>query len=139
MNLSTPGPPVLRQLPEFPILMSIESVMPFNHLILCHPLLLPPPIFPSTKVFSNESALCIRWPKYWNFSFNISSPSFTLSLFQPSTSSSFIAIRPKAKVVKTTHLPSVLKDHNLKKIKSLLILVRRPVSSSDEDQPITLF
>ena len=54
-------------------LMSIESVMPSNHLILCHPLLLPPSIFPSIRVFSNESALCIRWPKYWSFSFSISS------------------------------------------------------------------
>ena len=53
-------------------LMSIESVMPSNHLILYRPLLLPPSIFPSIRVFSNESALCIRWPKYWSFSFNIS-------------------------------------------------------------------
>ena len=53
-------------------LMSIESVMPSNHLILCHPLLLLPSIFPSIKVFPNESALHIRWPKYWSFSFNIS-------------------------------------------------------------------
>ena len=53
-------------------LMSIESVMPSNHLILCHPLLLPPSIFPTIRVFSNESALCIRWPKDWNFSLNIS-------------------------------------------------------------------
>jgi len=52
--------------------MSIESVMPSNHLILCHPLLLLPSISPSIRVFSNESALCIRWPKYWSFSFNIS-------------------------------------------------------------------
>ena len=52
--------------------MSIESVMPSNHLILCHPLLLLPSIFPSIRVFSSESALCIRWPKYWSFSFNIS-------------------------------------------------------------------
>ena len=52
--------------------MSIVSVMPSNHLILCRPLLLPPSIFPSIRVFSNESALCIRWPKYWSFSFNIS-------------------------------------------------------------------
>ena len=52
-------------------LMSIESVMPYNHLILCHPLLLPPSIFPSIRVFSNELALCIRWPKDWSFSFNI--------------------------------------------------------------------
>ena len=51
--------------------MSIESVMSSNHLILCHPLLLLPSIFPSIRVFSNESALCIRWPKYWSFSFNI--------------------------------------------------------------------
>ena len=53
-------------------LMSIESVMPSNHLILCHPLLLPPSMFPSIRVFSNESALHIRWPKYWSFSFSIS-------------------------------------------------------------------
>ena len=53
-------------------LMSIESVMPSNHLILCRPLLLPPSIFPSIRVFSNELVLCIRWPKYWSFSFNIS-------------------------------------------------------------------
>ena len=52
--------------------MSIELVMPSNHLILCHPLLLLPSIFPNIRVFSNESALCIRWPKYWSFSFNIS-------------------------------------------------------------------
>ena len=53
-------------------LMSIESVMPSNHLILCHPLLLLPSIFPSIRVFSNESVLCIRWPKYWSFSFSTS-------------------------------------------------------------------
>ena len=52
--------------------MSIESVMPSNHLLLCHPLLLLPSIFPSIRVFSNESALHVRWPKYWSFSFNIS-------------------------------------------------------------------
>ena len=53
-------------------LMPIKSVMPSSHLILCRPLLLPPSIFPSIRVFSNESVLCIRWPKYWNFSFSIS-------------------------------------------------------------------
>ena len=53
-------------------LMSIELVMASNHLILCHPLLLPPSIFPSIRVFSNESVLCIRWPKNWSFSFSIS-------------------------------------------------------------------
>ena len=53
-------------------LMSVMSVMPSNHLILCRPLPLPPSIFPSSRVFSNESVLCIRWPKYWSFSFSIS-------------------------------------------------------------------
>ena len=55
-----------------PKLMCIESVMPSSHLILCHPRLLLPPILPSIGVFSSESALCIRWPKYWSFSFSIS-------------------------------------------------------------------
>ena len=53
-------------------LLSIESVMPFNHLVLCRPVLLLPSIFPSIRIFSNELALCIRWPKYWGFSFSIS-------------------------------------------------------------------
>ena len=53
-------------------LMSIESVMPSNHLILCHPFLFLPSIFPSIRVFSNESVLCIKWPKYWHFSLSIS-------------------------------------------------------------------
>ena len=52
--------------------MSIELVMPSNHLILCHPLLLLPSVFPSISIFSNESVLCIRWPKYWSFNFSIS-------------------------------------------------------------------
>ena len=72
MDCSTPGLPVHHPLPELHKLMSIESVMPSNHLILCHPLLLPPSVFPSIRVFSNESVLCIRWPKDWSFSFSIS-------------------------------------------------------------------
>ena len=56
----------------FKLIISIESVMPSNHLILCCPILLPPSIFPSIRVFSNESVLCIRWPKYWSFSFSFS-------------------------------------------------------------------
>ena len=71
MNRSTPGLPVHHQLPRLPKLMSIESVMPSNHLILYGPLLLLPSIFPIIRVFSNESALRIRWPKYWSFSFSI--------------------------------------------------------------------
>ena len=73
MDCSTPGFPVLHCLPNLLKLISIESVMPSNHLILCLPLLLLPSIFPSIRVFSNESALPIRWPKYWCFSFSISS------------------------------------------------------------------
>ena len=65
-------PPVHHQRPESTQPMSIKSVIPSKHLILCRPLLLLPSIFPSIKVFSNESALWIRWPKYWSFSFNIS-------------------------------------------------------------------
>ena len=57
---------------SLPKLMSIESVIPSNHLILCRPLLLPSSVFPSMRVFSNESVLLIRWPEYWSFSFNIS-------------------------------------------------------------------
>ena len=72
MNHSTPGLPVHHQLPESPKPMSIESVMSSNRLILCHPLLLLPAIFPSMRVFSNESVLHMRWPKYWSFSFSIS-------------------------------------------------------------------
>ena len=72
MNYSTAGLPVNHQLWSPPKPMSIEPVMPSNHLILCRPLLLPPSIFPSIRVFSNESALRIRWPEYWSFSFNIS-------------------------------------------------------------------
>ena len=72
MESSTPGLPVHHQLSSLLKFMSIESVMPSNQLILCCPLLFPPSIFPSIRVFSNESVLHIRWPKYWSFSFNIS-------------------------------------------------------------------
>ena len=74
MNCSTPGLPSITNSRSLPKLMSIELVMPSNHPILCCSLLLPPSIFPSIRVFSNESAFCIRWPKYWSFSLN-SSPS----------------------------------------------------------------
>ena len=71
MNCNTPGLPVHQQLPGLFKLMSINSVMPSNHLILCCPLLLLPPIPPSIRVFSNESTLRMRWSKYWSFSFSI--------------------------------------------------------------------
>ena len=72
MDCSMSGLPVHHQLLELAQIISVESVIPSNLLILCHPLLLLPSIFPSIRVFSSESALCIRWPKYWSFSFNIS-------------------------------------------------------------------
>ena len=72
MDCSTPDLPVHHQLPEFTQTHVHCVGEPSNHLILCHPFLLLPSIFPSIKVSSNESALCIRWPKYWSFSFNIS-------------------------------------------------------------------
>jgi len=72
MDCSTPGFPVLHYLQSLCKLMSSELVMPSIHLIHCHFLLLLPPIFPSIRVFSNELALHIRWPKYWSFSFSIS-------------------------------------------------------------------
>ena len=72
MNHSTPSLPVHHQPPEIPQTHVIESVMPSIHLILCHPLLLLPSIFPSIRVFSNESVVHIRWPKYWSFIFSIS-------------------------------------------------------------------
>ena len=72
MNCSMPGFPVLHYLPEFAQLVSIEYLMSSNHLILCCLLLLLPTIFPRIRVFSNELALCIKWPKYWSFSFSIS-------------------------------------------------------------------
>ena len=71
MNCSSPGLAVHHQLPEPTQTMSIELVMPSNHLLLRHPLLLLPSIFPGIRVFSNESVLHIGWPKYWSFSFNI--------------------------------------------------------------------
>ena len=72
MNCSMPGHLSITNSQSLPKLMFIELVIPSNHLILCRPLLLLPSIFPSMRVFSNESALCIRWPKYWSFSFSIS-------------------------------------------------------------------
>ena len=72
MDCSMPGFPVHHQLRSLLKLMCIKSVISSNHLILCRPLLLPPSIFPSLRVFSSESALRIKWPKYWSFNFSIS-------------------------------------------------------------------
>ena len=80
MDCNMSGFSVLHYVLEFLKLISIESVMPSNHLILCHPFLLLTSIFPSIRVFSNESALHIRWPKYWNFTFNISPSNAYLGL-----------------------------------------------------------
>ena len=75
-------------------LMSIESVMPSSHLIFCHPLLLLPPIPPSITVFSNESTLCMRWPKYWSFSFSII-PSKEIQGWSPSEWTGWISLQSK--------------------------------------------
>ena len=72
MDCSMPGLPVHHQLPDLLRLIPIQLVMPSNHLTLCHPPLLLPSAFPSIRIFSNESVLRIRWPKYWSFSFSIS-------------------------------------------------------------------
>ena len=75
-------------------LMSIESMMPSNHLILCHPLLFLPSVFCSIRVFSDESVLCIRWPKYWSFSFNIS-PSMNIQYLVPLEWTGWISLQSK--------------------------------------------
>ena len=80
MDYSTPASLSITNSRSLLKLMSIESVMPSNHLMLCHPLILLPSIFRSIRVFSNESALHIRWPKYWSFNFNISLSNENLGL-----------------------------------------------------------
>ena len=83
MKCSTPGFPVLTISRSLLKLMSVELMMLSNHLVLCHSLLLLPSTFPSTRVFSNESALPIRWPNYWSFSFSISpSSEFKVDFFR---------------------------------------------------------
>ena len=82
MDCSMSGLPVHHQFWSLLKLMSIESVMPTNNFILCHPLLLPPSNFPSIRIFSNESVLCIRWPKYWNFSISSSNECSELISFR---------------------------------------------------------
>ena len=82
MDCSVPGFPVHHQLPELLKLMVMELVVPFNCLILCYSLLLPPSLFPSIRVFSNESVLRIRWPKYWSFSIGPSNEYWGLISFR---------------------------------------------------------
>ena len=122
MNRSMPGPPVLHYLPEFAqthvwvddgLIKSVKSMMPSNHLILFPPLLLLPSIFPSIKVFSNESAFCIRWLKYWSFIFNISPSNEHSGLI------SFRMDRLDLLAVQGT-LMSLLQHHNLNASPSLV-------------------
>ena len=95
MNHSTPGLPVHHQLPEFTRLMSIKSMMPSSHLILWRPLLLLPTIPPSVRVFSNESILRMRWPKYWSFSFSISPSNEHPGLSHPLGWTGWISLQSK--------------------------------------------
>ena len=94
MNCITPGLPMHHQLQSSVRLTSIESVMPSSHLILCHPLLFLPPIPPSIKVFSNESTLRMRWPKYWHFSFS-AIPSEEIQGWSPSEWTGWISLQSK--------------------------------------------
>ena len=92
MHYSLPCFPVLHYLLEFLKFLSVESVMPSNHLIVCHPLLLLPSVFPSIRIFPTESALCIRWLKYWSFSI---SPSNEYSGWFPLGFSGLISLQSK--------------------------------------------
>ena len=105
-------------------LMSIESAMPSNHLILCHPLLQLPSIFPSIRVFSNESALCIRWPKYWSFSI---SPSNEYSGLISSRMDWLDLLDVKGT------LSSLLQQHSLKTNSSMLTFLYSPSITSIHD------
>ena len=115
---------------SLPKLMSIESVMPSNHLILCRPLLLPPSIFPSIRVFSNESSLRVRWPKYWSFSFN-SSPSN-----EHSGLTSFRMYWLNLLAVQGT-LKSLLQHHSSKAYSSALSFLYSPTLTSIQDHWIS--
>ena len=94
MNCSTPGPLSITNSQSLLKLMSIESVMPANHLILYHPLLLPPSVFPRIRVFSNESVLHIMWPKYCSFSFSIS-PSMKIQDWFPLGLTAWVSLQSK--------------------------------------------
>ena len=112
---------------SLPKLMSIESVMPSNNLILCHPLLLLPLIFPSIRDLSNESDICIRWPKYWSFSFSISPSNEHSGLI------SFRMDWLDLLAVQGT-LKSLLQHHNFKSINSsTLSLLYSPTLTSIHD------
>ena len=127
MDCSTPGFPVLHYLLEFLKLMSTELVMPSNHPILCHPLLFPPSIFPSIRVFSQESVLCIRWPKYWSFSFSISP-------FNEYSGLIFFRIDWFDLLTFQGSLRSLLQHHNSKVINSLVLsLLYGPTLTSIHD------
>ena len=94
MDRSMPGSSVLHYLLEFAQIHRIESVILSNYLILCRPLFLLPSIFPSIRVFSSEGAFDIRWPKYWSFSFSISSSPFIIWLFKGESLSEVMSFPP---------------------------------------------
>ena len=95
-------------------LMFIKSMMPSNYLILCHPLLLPPSIFPSIRVFSNELALCIRWPKYWSFSFSVSPSNEYLGLISFRIDWFYLLAIQESRVKSKRRLKSLLWHHSSK-------------------------
>ena len=112
------------------LLMSTESVMPSNHLILCHPLVLPPSIFPSIRVFSSESVLHIRWPKYWSFSFSIS---FSIPSNEYSGLISFRIDWLDLLAVQGT-LKRLLQHHSSKPSSSALSFLHSPTLTSIHDR-----
>ena len=118
------GPAAEQGFQSLLILMSIESVMPFNHLIFCRPLLFPPSTFPSIRVFSNTSVICIRWPKYWNLSI---SPSSEYSVLV-----SFRIDRLDLLAVQGT-LKSLFQQHSSKASISVLSFLYSPTLTSIHD------
>ena len=105
-------------------LMSIESVMPSNHLFLCHPLLLPLSIFPSIRVFSHELVLCIRWPKYWSFRFSISTSS-EISLWSRGLSRVFSSTTIQKHQFFSTHSSSWSNSHPYMTTRKIIALTRQ--------------
>ena len=141
MDCSTPGLPVHHQLPELTQTLSIEAMMPSKHLILRHPLLLLPSIFPSIRVFFSVSVLCIRWPKYRSFSFSISPSNEYLGLIsfrmdwldllavQGTLESLLQHYRSKASILQCSAFFMVQLSHPYMTTGKTIALIDRPLSA----------
>ena len=129
MDCSTPGLPVLYHVPELVQFVSIESVMPSNHLILCHPLLLLPSVLRSIRVFSNESALCIRWPKYWSFSISSSNEYSGLISFRIDWSD-LVAVRDSQESSPTPQFKNTTINYNHHKLEFFISCPHEDISET---------